>query len=178
MRALGSEWTTPAMCARRWVYKQNRAWRRGWRSACCHKARRCPERTRWLSTTPYRWICPLQSWWYRSETWFCPDDTGKASGNQAGEHRPTDAVEHSAAGGQALVADCGRRRGGRPADRHGGHDLRQRFTRVRGRRLDFPDLHDRRCRDDDVRRPVRRRPAADEPAETGLDARPVHVDAG
>src|SRR5690349_23924080 len=132
---------------------------------------------RWWSTTRYRWICPQESWRYRSETWICAAYTGEASGHQAGEHRPPDATEHPAAGGQAVVVDRGRRGGGRPADRHGRHDLRQRLARVRWRRLDFPDLHDRWRRDDDVRRPVRR-PAADEPPEAGLDARPVHVDAG
>ena len=157
--------------------QSHRAWRRGWRCGCYRKVRRCRGLMRWCSTTPFRWICPLQSWWYRSETWICPANTGKASGNQAGKHRPADPAEHPAAGGQALVDGRGRRPGGRPAGRHGRHDLRQRLARVRRRRLDLPDLHDRRRRDDDVRRPDRR-PAADEPAETGLDARPVHVDAG
>src|SRR5690349_13719280 len=123
---------------------------------------------RWWRTTRYRWICPQESWRYRSETWICAADAGEASGHQAGEHRPSDAAEHPAARRQALVADRGRRRGGRPADRYGRDDLRQRFARVRRRRLDLPDLHDRWRGDDDVRRPVRRA-AADEPAQAGLD---------
>src|ERR1700744_366900 len=133
---------------------------------------------RWSNMTPFRQTRAPQSWWYRSETRIRTTHAGEASGHQAGEHRPPDPTEHPPTGGQALVADCGRRPGDRPADRHGRHDLRQRLTRLRWRRLDLPDLHGRRDDDDDVRWPFRRRPAADEPAETGRDARPVHADAG
>ncbi len=51
----------------------------------------------------------LQSWWYRNEAWFARRTPEKPG------HRFQNIVlstpEHSAAGGQALVADCGWRRG-------------------------------------------------------------------